>query len=64
MSADTCSPILELQSNTTRFWYIIFPVLCLILGGETFFVFMSIPDVLGSAKTMVGKLPAIPKNVA
>ena len=55
MAVDTCNPQPSVSLNTFRFWSIVFPVIGLIFMGECVFVFMSIPDVVGSALTITGK---------
>jgi hypothetical protein len=57
---DTCNPKPSLQINAFRIWSIIIPTMLFILMVECLFVFSMIPDSIGNALTLTGKLPALP----
>ena len=62
-SADSCSPMSNLTLKAFRIYSIVIPVIIFILILEAIFVFMAIPDTLGSALTVKGKLPALPPGI-
>ena len=57
---DSCQPMKALKLKTFRIYSIIIPVLVFILIIEAVFVFMSIPETLGNALSIKGKLPTLP----
>ena len=62
-SDDSCSPKSNLTLKSFRIYSILIPILTFILILEAIFVFMTIPDTLGSAVTIKGKLPALPAGI-
>lgn len=62
-SLDSCNPMSNLTLKSFRIYSIVFPVIIFILILEGIFVFMAIPDTLGSAVTVKGKLPALPAGI-
>ena len=60
---DSCSPMSNLTLKSFRIYSIVIPIVTFILILEAIFVFMTIPDTLGSAVTVKGKLPALPPGI-
>ena len=61
--ADSCQPRRGQTLKTFRIYSLIFPVIIFILMLEVIFVFMSVPQDLGNALTIKGKLPALPPGI-
>lgn len=61
--ADSCQPNKNVKLQSFRIYSILLPCLIFIFMVECIFVFMSIPQNLGNALTITGKLPALPPGV-
>lgn len=60
--SDICRPPKK-PLSVYRVWYLLLPVLLLFIFVEAVFVFMYMPNALGSAKDITGKLPYLPPTV-
>jgi len=61
--ADSCQPTRGQTLQSFRIYSLIFPVIIFFVMLEAIFVFMAIPQHLGNALTITGKLPALPPGI-
>ena len=60
---DSCQPNKNKSLKSFRIYSIVVPTLIFTVILEAIFVFMAIPQTLGNALTITGKLPVLPPGI-